>query len=381
MPITKKPPLSLYVHIPWCVRKCPYCDFNSHEHRGELPETAYVTALLQEIDEHLPMIRGRPLISIFIGGGTPSLFSPSAIEQLLNGIAARLSLAKNVEISLEANPGTIDQPRFQGFRSAGVNRLSLGIQSLQNDKLKILGRIHDRDTALHAISVAKKAGFTNFNVDFMFGLPQQTCDEALSDLRDALAFEPTHVSWYQLTIEPNTVFYKKPPSLPPDDAIWEMQLAGSELLAQHDFKPYEVSAYSRSLPCVHNRNYWEFGDYLGIGAGAHSKLTDPTMGEVTRFAKVRQPRDYLDQSKSHTVQVSVLTQQDLVFEFMLNALRLTAGVPLDLFVERTGVSLEVIAPTLQAARARTLLVESGTQLRTTDLGKRFLNDLVGMFLS
>ncbi len=261
-------PLSLYIHLPWCVRKCPYCDFNSHEVKGDLPESFYVQALLDTLDHYLPLIQNRPLISIFFGGGTPSLFSGKSIDQILNGAAQRLSFALNIEITLEANPGTIDQARFSAFRQAGVNRLSLGIQSLQDEKLKTLGRIHDQAQAMHAISIAKEIGFDQMNLDLMYGLPDQSLDDAMSDLTQALSFSPSHLSWYQLTIEPNTLFYRHTPVLPPDDTIWEIQLAGQQLLNEKKFQQYEVSAYAKSNnTCLHNMNYWMFGDYLGIGAG------------------------------------------------------------------------------------------------------------------
>src|SRR5579883_579474 len=320
MPIfTETLPLSLYVHIPWCVRKCPYCDFNSHEMKHGLPEAAYVEALLDELDHHLPRIQHRSFISIFFGGGTPSLFSANAIEQILRGISQRMPLNPSIEITLEANPGTIEQARFQGFREAGINRLSLGIQSLQNDKLKTLGRIHDHDQAIRAISIAKEAGFTNFNLDLMYGLPHQSIDDALEDVKLALSFQPTHLSWYQLTIEPNTLFHHQPPPLPMDETIWQMQQAGQTLLQQAGFEQYEVSAYSLAgKNCVHNRNYWEFGDYLGIGAGAHSKLTNEKTGEVVRFAQVKHPNAYLNPEKRRLLPLKTLSEDDLIFEFMLN---------------------------------------------------------------
>src|SRR5579862_565032 len=313
MPIfTAPPPLSLYVHLPWCVRKCPYCDFNSHEVKDHLPEELYKNALLQELDSHLPLIQNRPLISIFFGGGTPSLFSAKTIEQILNGVAERVLFSKSIEITMEANPGTIDQARFQDFRHAGINRLSLGIQSLQNDKLKILGRIHDRENAIRAIHIAKQAGFTNFNLDLMYGLPQQSIADALHDIQDALSFEPTHFSWYQLTIEPNTLFHHQPPTLPADDMIWDMQNAGQTLLKNAGFRQYEVSAYAQAnKECLHNRNYWEFGDYLGIGAGAHSKITDTKNGNIIRFSQVKHPKDYLDASKRQTFKMNDLSEKDI----------------------------------------------------------------------
>ncbi len=371
-------PLSLYIHLPWCVRKCPYCDFNSHEVRGDnLPEELYVAALLKDLDEHLT---DRPLVSIFFGGGTPSLFSPNAIETLLTGVHKRLRLTSDIEITLEANPGTVDEARFKGFRQAGVNRLSIGVQSLQDEKLKALGRIHNRDYALRAIDAAKNAGFDNFNLDFMHGLPNQSISDALSDLKDALAYEPPHLSWYQLTLEPNTVFYKKPPTLPVEDVLFDIQDQGIDLLQKNNFIQYEVSAFSKSnRECLHNKNYWEFGDYLGIGAGAHSKITHQNL--ITRHWCTKQPLDYINPEKKFIAGEKVLTQEDIQFEFMLNALRLIQGVPATLFTERTGLSLNTIETILSKARAKKLLQEDKTIIAATPLGQRFLNELIGMFLT
>ncbi|OGT69295.1 MAG: YggW family oxidoreductase [Gammaproteobacteria bacterium RIFCSPHIGHO2_12_FULL_45_9] len=373
--------ISLYIHLPWCVRKCPYCDFNSHENKQPLPEAQYIAALLQDLDEHVATIQHRPLMSIFFGGGTPSLFSANAIGQILHGVDTRLTIRPETEITMEANPGTVEQKRFQDFRLAGVNRLSLGIQSLQDPKLKLLGRIHDSETALRAIAQAKAAGFRSINLDLMFGLPTQSTADALADLQLALAQEPDHLSWYQLTIEPNTVFHRYPPTLPVDDVIWDMQLQGQDLLGKQGFKQYEVSAYSRPQhECQHNRNYWEFGDYLGIGAGAHSKITQPEQGLITRHWQVKQPGDYLNSEKQKTANQVTLTEKDLIFEFMLNALRLTAGVPLHLFSERTRLALTTIEPVLSAAKRQGLLVDQSSRLCATELGKRFLNDVIQMFL-
>jgi putative oxygen-independent coproporphyrinogen III oxidase len=373
-------PLSLYIHIPWCVRKCPYCDFNSHQATGELPEAQYIETLLQELDNQLPRIGNRSLKSIFIGGGTPSLFAAQSIEKILNGVNKRIAFEADIEITMEANPGTIEQERFRDFRHAGLNRLSLGIQSLQDDKLKKLGRIHNSENAMRAIDIAKHAGFDNFNLDIMFGLPDQTIDDALYDINTALAFEPTHFSWYQLTIEPNTLFYHQTPVLPPDDALWNMQLAGQQCIHEHGFAQYEVSAYAQpNRQCMHNRNYWEFGDYLGIGAGAHSKLTDVANNTVSRLAQVKNPRDYLYPQK-HQREWKPIIQDALAFEFMLNALRLVDGVPSTLFTERTGLPLKQIQKQLDEARQRKLLSENPEHLCPTELGKQYLNDLVSIFL-
>ena len=338
-------------------------------------------ALIQELDQHLALIQDRPLTSIFFGGGTPSLFSGKSIEAILSAVAKRIPLTDKTEITLEANPGTIDQQHFHHFRAAGINRISLGIQSLQNDKLKILGRIHDCDNAMRAIECAKEAGFTNFNVDIMYGLPEQTIEDALHDIRTALSFQPSHFSWYQLTIEPNTFFYHQTPSLPHDETIWDMQVAGQALIKESGFHQYEVSAYATSHhECIHNRNYWEFGDYLGIGAGAHSKITNMQTDEVIRFSQVKNPRDYLDAAKRQAFSPNIIAGNDLAFEFMLNALRLTDGVPVTLFSERTGLPLSSILPLLEKAKQRGLLITDESVICPSELGKKFLNDLVGMFL-
>lgn len=383
MPIFTKPlPLSLYIHIPWCVRKCPYCDFNSHEAKQTVPEELYVAALLGELDHHAALIKDRPPISIFFGGGTPSLFSPQAIGQIIDGAAQRLPLSSQAEITLEANPGTIDQRYFRDYRQAGINRLSLGVQSFQDEKLKALGRIHDSQHAQQAVEVAIAAGFSNFNIDLMYGLPNQTIADALHDLNTAIRLAPTHLSWYQLTIEPNTLFHHRPPVLPIDDTIWEMQLAGQACLKEAGFTQYEVSAYARNnKDCLHNRNYWEFGDYLGIGAGAHSKITDPSTQTILRFSQIKHPRDYLDVNKRHKLAMKAIAETDIAFEFMLNALRLTNGVEITLFSERTGLSIESITPLLEKAKKRGLLENNPMRLCPTELGKKFLNDLVGIFLS
>lgn len=370
-------PLSLYIHIPWCVKKCPYCDFNSHEAKQTMPEESYVHKLLQDLENFLPLMGGRKFISIFFGGGTPSLFKPQSIEKILLGVNNIVPLNPGIEITLEANPGTVDEQRFGDFRKAGVNRLSLGIQSLQADKLKTLGRIHDRDQALKAINSVRKAGFENFNVDLMHGLPGQTIEEALSDLQEVVQFEPPHLSWYQLTIEPNTFFHRFPPVLPVDETLWKIQESGQAFLKSNGLQQYEVSAYSiQHKQCIHNKNYWEFGDYIGIGAGAHSKLTDAQ--GIKRLVRFKHPKDYL--SKTFADEFIQVPEKEMVFEFMLNALRLTQGVPASLFKERTGLSLESIKPELQQAIDKKLLIPDEIILRATELGKNFLNDLVGIFL-
>ena len=375
-------PLALYVHIPWCIRKCPYCDFNSHT-AAKLPEQAYIQALLTDLASELPYIWGRKLESIFIGGGTPSLFSAAGIDELLCGVRALLPFRPNIEITLEANPGTFEQAKFKGFREAGINRLSMGIQSFNPQHLQALGRVHNQAEALRAADIARHAGFTNFNLDLMFGLPQQTLPQALADLQQAIQLRPTHLSWYQLTLEPNTLFYKQPPVLPDEDLLVDMQLAGQALLAQHGYQQYEVSAYSQvQYQCVHNRNYWEFGDYIGIGAGAHGKYTDPADQSIHRYQKPRQPADYMQrvQQGQARSQTTTLVVADIIFEFMLNALRLQAGFPLSLFTERTGLAVELLSNGLQQGMQRGLLELDGSWLKPSPLGWQFLNTTIQLFL-
>ncbi len=378
---TAPPPLSLYVHLPWCARKCPYCDFNSHEARGEIPEADYIVALLADLEQDLPRVWGRTVRTIFIGGGTPSLFSPEAIDRLLSGIHARLAVAPDAEITLEANPGSVELERFRGYRAAGVNRLSIGIQSFDADKLKALGRIHGPEEALAAAAAARAAGFDNFNLDLMFGLPGQTIEQALADVTTAIGLEPTHLSVYQLTLEPNTYFHRYPPSLPDDDTIWAMQEQLQALLAANDYRQYEVSAYTRAgSECRHNLNYWRFGDYLGLGAGAHAKLS--TADGITRLWKIKQPATYLESAGTPAILggEQILTAHDAALEFMLNALRLTKGFATPLFEERTGLSLTEIEAPLQRAQAQGLIAWDERMIRPTERGRRFLNNLLELFL-
>lgn len=375
------PPLALYVHLPWCVRKCPYCDFNSHAARDTLPEREYVEALLRDLDTECQTAAGRRIETIFFGGGTPSLFSPEAIAHLLAGIRERVAVADDAEITLEANPGTVDHDRFREFRKAGVNRLSIGIQSFDDEKLKALGRIHGSNEARRAIEAARKSGFDNFNLDLMFGLPGQTVEQALADVCAALAFEPPHLSVYQLTIEPNTAFHAQPPRLPDDDRLWDMQQRIEAELAQAGYRHYEVSAYARpGHECRHNQNYWQFGDYMGIGAGAHGKITD-TNGIVRRW-KVKHPNDYLAAAGSRAAigGEQRLTPEDTAFEFLMNALRLDHGFAPVLFEQRTGLPLSMIAGALDVAEARGLLVRDADGVRASARGARLLNDLLLLFL-
>ncbi|AVO53692.1 radical SAM family heme chaperone HemW [Ectopseudomonas mendocina] len=375
------PPLALYIHIPWCVRKCPYCDFNSHAAGPQLPEEEYVDALLADLDIDLQHVHGRPLTSIFFGGGTPSLFSDRALGRLLEGVERRIAFAPDIEITLEANPGTFEQAKFKGYRALGINRLSIGVQSFQEAKLKALGRIHDGGEAIRAADMARAAGFDNFNLDLMHGLPEQSIEDALFDLRTAIAQAPTHLSWYQLTMEPNTVFWNQPPVLPEDDLLWDIQEAGQALLAAEGYAQYEVSAYAQpGKQARHNLNYWTFGDFLGIGAGAHAKLSTPH-GRILRTWKTRLPKDYLDPGKAYQAGERVLDSDELPFEFLMNVLRLTEGAPAELFSQRTGLSLQQLEQARREAEHRGLLQGDDTRLVATAKGQLFLNDLLQLFLA
>lgn len=379
-PLPQLPPLALYVHIPWCIRKCPYCDFNSHAAPASLPEQAYVDALLQDLEQDLPLAANRPLSSIFIGGGTPSLFSAEALQRLLEGIQARTDWQAGIEITLEANPGTFEQDKFSAYRALGINRLSIGVQSFNNNHLQLLGRVHNGDEALRAVQIARQAGFEHINLDLMHGLPDQTLAHAMDDLQQALAFDPGHISWYQLTIEPNTVYWSKPPLLPEDDCLWDIQEQGLALLTSHGYHQYEVSAHARDgQQARHNLNYWQFGDFLGIGAGAHGKVSYND-GRIERYWKTRQPDDYLRGDRPQRAGTQLLSDDELPFEFMMNALRLTAGVPTSLFAERTGLSLEVLTQARKQAQQRGLLSANPQHLTATHRGQLFLNDLLQIFL-
>lgn len=375
------PPLSLYVHFPWCVKKCPYCDFNSHTLKGALPEEDYIRALIQNLDQSLDDMGEREIATIFMGGGTPSLFSEKSIATLLDEIRHRTKWRSNIEITLEANPGTVEQQRFKGYFQAGVNRVSLGIQSLNDIHLKALGRIHSADNAKRAMEAVKMAGFERINIDIMFGLPEQTLEEGLADLNQGLALEPSHLSWYELTIEPNTLFWHTPPHLPEEDNIIELHTLGQKVLKEHGMAQYEVSAYTREQPCHHNVNYWEFGDYLAIGAGAHGKITHPDRQEIIRYHHYRSPKQYMDRTLGFIQGKQAIPSDQLAFEFMLNALRLKQGVKTTYFTERTGLPLSSITSTLDAAKQKGWLEAYSTHLRATPEGYRFLNDLVGMFIS
>ncbi|MBI1395674.1 MAG: oxygen-independent coproporphyrinogen III oxidase-like protein [Betaproteobacteria bacterium] len=374
------PPLSLYVHIPWCIRKCPYCDFNSHEMRGEIPETRYVEALVADLERSVPAIWGRTVHTIFFGGGTPSLFSPEALASLLSRVRALVPVAVDAEITLEANPGTFEQSRFAEFRAAGINRLSVGIQSFSAPRLKAIGRVHDDREARKAVEIAA-ACFDNFNLDLMYALPGQSLDGALEDVSQAVRSGATHVSAYHLTIEPNTYFHRYPPSLPDDDESARMQEAIEAHLAQEGFENYETSAFARpGRECVHNLNYWTFGDYLGIGAGAHGKLS--FRDRVVRQVRCRHPREYMARAGQDGAILSEtdVPPSDLPFEFMMNALRLGGGFPLGLFEARTGLALQHVLDGLGRAEAEGFIERDHASVRPTLRGRRFLNDLLQVFL-
>lgn len=374
------PPLSLYVHIPWCVQKCPYCDFNSHQIDGCPDAMGYVNALLRDLEFEVDRVDERRVSTVFIGGGTPSLFPPEAIRSLLLGIAQRVQLAADAEITLEANPGTLEKDWYAGYRVAGVNRLSIGIQSFSDDALRRLGRIHNAAQAEAAIDAAIKADFESFNLDLMFGLPGQTLAAAQRDIEMAIGFAPGHISYYQLTVEPNTLFHAKPPVVPDDDLIAQMQALGQQQLGAAGYAQYEVSAYAApGKSCRHNLNYWQFGDYLGIGAGAHGKLSDPEV--VWRRWRVRHPESYLRAAGSEEALAGerCLSQDDRVLEFMMNALRLNAGFEVELFESRTGISLMALEPALTGLRERGLLQSVSGRVVATDLGQRYLNDILEEF--
>jgi putative oxygen-independent coproporphyrinogen III oxidase len=381
------PPLSIYVHMPWCVRKCPYCDFNSHVAPTQLPEARYVSALLEDLEFDQQWSSGalahRGVESIFFGGGTPSLISPEQIAQVLNGIAARIDVAADVEVTLEANPGTIEHGRFTGYRAAGVNRVSLGVQSFNLAHLQLLGRIHNTEQVYTAVDELRSAGFDNFNLDLMYGLPDQSIEQALQDLEAAVALQPAHISHYQLTLEPGTVFYHRPPAtLPDEEVLWQMQDQCQQFLAAHGYEHYEVSAYAQAgRQCRHNRNYWEFGDYIGLGAGAHGKISDQSTQTLWRTARQKQPREYLAVAAAdRLVEHRTLKASELPFEFALNALRLRDGVASRLFESRTGQPIDQIARAVAAAEARGLLASRAGRFCASELGWRFLNDLQMLFL-
>ena len=374
------PPLGLYIHVPWCVRKCPYCDFNSHELRAELPEREYVAALVADLEHALPQVWGRTVYSIFFGGGTPSLLSASAVDDILSAVRARVPLAIDAEITLEANPGTVEAERFAHFRSAGVNRLSLGVQSFAPRHLQSLGRIHDELQARRAIEIAQRA-FDNVNLDVMYALPGQSCPDALKDIDAAIGYRPTHISAYHLTIEPNTLFHRHPPQLPDDDEAAQMQAELEARLAQAGYENYEISAFAQpGRRCAHNLNYWRFGDYLGIGAGAHGKLSFPD--RILREMRYKQPRQYMEQvgTGAPVQEAHAIAVRDLPFEFMMNALRLVEGFELQLYEERTGLARSTVLHVLDQAERDGLIERDHVRVRPSLRGRRFLNELLVRFL-
>lgn len=373
-------PLSLYIHMPWCIKKCPYCDFNSHALVGGIPEKNYIDQLLLDLETQLPHIQDRRIQTIFIGGGTPSLFSPAGYAQLFLALRSRIDIAPEAEITLEANPGTVEAEKFSGYFDAGINRISIGVQSFQDNQLKILGRIHESDHAKKAVIAAQKAGFNRINIDLMFGLPNQTIDDAIVDLQTAVDLSPTHLSWYQLTLEPNTYFHRFPPVLPSDDARFEIQQAGLAFLSANHFLQYEISAYSKNDPCRHNVNYWLFGDYLGIGAGAHAKFTQLKSMAVTRRHSVKHPKQYLSATAENISQHNAVLKEELPLEFMMNALRLYQPIPIKLFEMRTGLPFSAIDKQINHATAEGLLQVDAHHFCLTDKGHLFLNELLEVFL-
>ena len=377
----KLPPLSLYVHIPWCVQKCPYCDFNSHGLKSEIPESAYVQHLLDDLKTDVSYAQGRELTSIFIGGGTPSLFSEKAISDLLQGIERIIPFSNTIEITLEANPGTVEAERFIGYRAAGVNRISIGVQSLQQDKLKSLGRIHDANEAINAAKLAKTIGLNSFNMDLMHGLPDQSIDDALSDLKQVIALNPPHISWYQLTIEPNTQFASKPPILPADETLWQIQEQGHKLLSDAGYQQYEISGYAKpGFQCQHNLNYWRFGDYLGIGCGAHGKITNLTSNKIMRTVKVKHPKGYMDLTRPYLFDSWHVEKDELPFEYFMNRLRLQETFNINEFVELTGLPISEVHSNLNQAVNAGLMQQNEEIWHVTAKGHRFLNDLLQLFV-
>jgi len=378
------PPLSLYIHIPWCIKKCPYCDFNSHQATAELPEQEYVAALIKDLNNDLDFVQGRTLDSIFFGGGTPSLFKPASMASILQAAEQQIGFSENIEITLEANPGTFEQQKFSAFRNTGINRLSIGIQSFDNQQLQRLGRVHNSDEAHRAISMARQAGFDNFNLDLMHGLPEQHLEQAIADLQTAIDFAPTHLSWYQLTIEANTEFHKHPPLLPGDESRWEIFQRGQALLADKGYQQYEVSAYSQpGKASRHNLNYWQFGDYLGIGAGAHGKITqlDGSQGtpQLLRSRKTRAPKDYLNKEKPRR-HIETIANEDIAGEFMMNALRLNQGFTKTDFKQYSGLPASHIEKGISVARAQGLLTIVDQHIQPTAKGRLFLDDLAALFI-
>lgn len=372
-------PLSLYIHIPWCLKKCPYCDFNSYASKEILPEKRYIETLLKEVEQDLPFAMERPIISIFFGGGTPSLFSPNAFESILDALSKKMCFANNIEITMEANPGALEHKNFNEYAKAGINRISLGAQSFQTDKLKQLGRVHNEQDIYNAIESIHRSTIQKFNIDIMFGLPNQSLSDALSDLKIALESGASHLSWYHLTLEPNTYFHKYPPTLPKDSLIHQIQKMGVELIQAQGLKQYEISAFAKpGFECIHNLNYWQFGDYLGIGAGAHGKISDDQTKTIFRYAKTRLPNAYFSNFKP--LSKKMISIQQRPFEFMLNALRLCEDIPKTLFEERTFLPFSSLNPYLKIAKEKNWIIEREDHFTLTKLGKTFSNDVMALFL-
>lgn len=377
----RNPNLGLYIHVPWCVQKCPYCDFNSHTLKQALPEKEYIAHLLDDLAIDAKAATQRTVESIFIGGGTPSLISAEGIAQLLEGVRQRVDLADDAEITLEANPGTVESERFVGFRQAGVNRISIGIQSFQQQHLKVLGRIHDSQQSQNAASYALAANVNSFNLDLMHGLPEQSVANAMSDLDKAIAQKPPHLSWYQLTLEPNTPFYSKPPTLPDDDILWDIQHQGHQRLTSAGYQQYEISAYTQpGQQCLHNLNYWRFGDYLGIGCGAHSKLTNANDGSIRRAVKVKHPRGYMQIGREYDDHVSNVEGDDRPFEFFMNRLRLVEPCPKQEYSDFTGLEWSTVRDVIDKGESLELLVQSDSHIQVTSQGRRYLNSLLELFV-
>tara|TARA_R110002126_G_scaffold43475_20_gene124600 strand:+ start:1525 stop:2670 length:1146 start_codon:yes stop_codon:yes gene_type:complete len=375
------PPLSLYIHIPWCIQKCPYCDFNSHAVKQGIPEQEYIAHLLADLDQDLKLVAGRTLSSIFIGGGTPSVFSAEGIGQILHGVRQRLTCASDIEITMEANPGTVEAGRFAGYVAAGVTRFSIGVQSFQSAQLQALGRIHDCDEAIRAAKLASKLPLQSFNLDLMHGLPQQDVTGALADLQQAIALAPPHLSWYQLTIEPNTAFASRPPVLPADDTLWDIQQQGLALLQQQGYQQYEISAYAKpGHQCQHNLNYWRYGDYLGIGCGAHGKITLPSRNTILRTVKIKHPKGYMNISRGYLDSKQQVLAEDRAFEFFMNRFRLLEPCPHQDFTAFTGVPLASIEPAIDTAVQQGLLQRQQHHWQITDQGARYLNNLLSLFI-
>ncbi|MBL4817236.1 MAG: radical SAM family heme chaperone HemW [Shewanella sp.] len=373
------PPLSLYIHIPWCVQKCPYCDFNSHGQNGELPQQEYVDALLADLRNDLHYVQGRKIHTIFIGGGTPSLFDAAQIERLLTGVNGMIPFSEQIEITMEANPGTLEHDDFEAYSKAGVTRLSIGVQSFSTDKLNLLGRIHGKDEAQIAAQKAQSSGYRSFNLDLMHGLPNQSFEEAMADIDTAAKLSPPHLSWYQLTIEQNTLFHSKPPQLPDDEALWHIYEQGQKKLADLGYEQYEISAYAKpGFQCQHNINYWQFGDYLGIGCGAHGKVTLLQQNQILRTVKIKHPKGYLA-ADEYTFDTIEVTEDERPLEYLMNRFRLMSAIPKAEFEQRTGLSHRVIAQGIEKAKNKTLLIENETHWELTAKGKMFVNELLSQF--